>query len=178
MLAATCDTVTRPALSADAEALSWLSARVFGPGRFVRSAYRIREGTPVVSPYCRVAEVKGQLIAALRMTEVRIGATRGALLLGPLAVDPDFANQGHGRRLIAESLEAARLAGRTLVLLVGDLPYYGRLGFEPIAMGRITLPGPVDPARLLALELEPGSLSRASGRVVADVDDKNTPQSS
>ena len=46
--------------------------------------------------------------------------------------------------------------GFALVLLVGDMPYYGRFGFAPVPPGQITLPGPVDPARLLALELEPG----------------------
>jgi predicted N-acetyltransferase YhbS len=53
------------------------------------------------------------------------------------------------------------------VLLVGDMPYYGRFGFQPVPFGQITLPGPVDPARLLALELIPGSLADAAGQVKA-----------
>ena len=50
----------------------------------------------------------------------------------------------------------ARAEGFSLVLLVGDMPYYGRFGFNPVPPGQITLPGPVDPARLLSLELVPG----------------------
>lgn len=162
--------VTRAATAADMPAISHLSARVFGPGRFVRTAYRIREGTPDVSDFCRVALLGDRLVAAIRMTEITIGGRGGALLLGPLAVDPDFANQGHGRRLIAESMEAARKAGRELVLLVGDMPYYGRLGFVVVPAGRIELPGPVNPARLLALELQPGAVERYQGMVSGVMD--------
>lgn len=156
---------TRPATAADMPAISELSARVFGPGRFVRTAYRIREGTPDVSPFCRVAMLGQRIIAAIRLTDVRVAGNGGALLLGPLAVDPAFANLGYGRRLIAESMEAAKAAGREIVLLVGDIPYYGRLGFVLVPAGQIELPGPVDPQRLLALELQSGALQRFRGMV-------------
>jgi predicted N-acetyltransferase YhbS len=157
--------ITRPAILADVPAISGLCALVFGPGRFVRTAYRVREGTPDVSPFCRVVEVEGRLIAAIRMTGVAVGGEQGALLLGPLAVDPDHAGQGHGRRLIAESIASAKAAGVRLVLLVGNLSYYGRLGFVPVPPGRIEMPGPVDPARLLALEIEPGAAAHFAGAV-------------
>jgi predicted N-acetyltransferase YhbS len=157
---------TRAAVQADMPVVSELSARVFGPGRFVRTAYRVREGTPDVSSFCRVALLGDRIIAAIRMTEITIGGRADALLLGPLAVDPGFANLGYGRRLIAESMEAARAAGRQLVLLVGDMSYYGRLGFVLVPPGQITLPGPVDPTRLLAAELQPGALGHYRGLVV------------
>jgi predicted N-acetyltransferase YhbS len=169
------DVVSQPALSeaagvraavpGDAAAIRALHARAFGPGRFARTAYRVREGTPDISPFCRVCLIGGRMVAAVRFTPVRIGGRDGALLLGPLAVDPDFANRGHGRGLVARALEDARAAGVALVLLVGDEPYYGRLGFRRVPPGRITLPGPVDPARLLAAELAPGALGRYAGGV-------------
>jgi predicted N-acetyltransferase YhbS len=166
MTAASLSVTTRPAVQADIPIVSELSARVFGPGRFVRTAYRVREGTPDVSAFCRVAELDGRIIAAIRMTEIAIGGRGEALMLGPLAVDPMFAGQGYGRRLIAESMDAARSAGRELVLLVGDMPYYGRFGFVPVPRGQIVLPGPVDPARLLAAELTAGALPHFHGMVV------------
>lgn len=157
---------TRPVDASDAAAISALHARVFGPGRFVRTAYRIREGTPFASPYCRAALLDGRMVASLRMTRVRIGGEPKALMLGPLAVDPDYANLGYGRRLIAESLELARTAGERIVVLVGDMAYYGRLGFKPVLPpGRIWLPGPADPARILALELAPETLESYRGLV-------------
>jgi predicted N-acetyltransferase YhbS len=161
------DVTSRQLVAADAPSVSQLHARVFGPGRFARSAYRVREGTPEVSAFCRGAFKDGRLIAALRMTEVSIGGTPGALLLGPLAVDPAYAGQGFGRALIAEALDAARTKGKRLVVLVGDLPYYGRFGFQAVPPGQIRLPGPVNPARILAAELAPDVLGSYRGLVAA-----------
>ena len=161
------EVTTRPATAADLPEIGRLHAEVFGPGRFVRTAYRIREGTPDLSRFCRVALVGTRIIAALRMTEVAIGATANALLLGPLAVDPEFKGQGYGRQLVAEVLEVARTAGMALVVLVGDEPYYGKLGFVRVPPGQIMLPGPVDPLRLLAAELSAGALAATHGLVRA-----------
>jgi predicted N-acetyltransferase YhbS len=157
----------RPVTPADLPTVSELHARVFGPGRFTRTAYRVREGAPPISRYCRAAFLGSRIIAAVRFTDVAVGATEGALLLGPLAVDPEFAGKGFGRALVAEALEAARNDGVRLVVLVGDVPYYGRFGFAPVPPGQITLPGPVDPQRLLAAELAPGALAAYRGLVVA-----------
>lgn len=159
---------TRSVTDADAPAISALHARVFGPGRFVRSAYRVREGTRFASPYCRVALIGDRIVAALRHTQIKIGDQPGGLMLGPLAVDPDFANLGYGRRLIAESIDLARAEGEELVMLVGDMAYYGRLGFQPVKpFGKLYLPGPADPTRILALELRAGALADLAGLVTA-----------
>lgn len=161
------EVIDRPLTDADLPLVAGLHARVFGPGRFARSAYRVREGTAPVSPFCRGAFLGAKLVAALRMTEVKIGDKGGALLLGPLAVDQDYAGQGFGRGLIASALEAARAKGQLLVVLVGDMPYYGKFGFANVPPGQIVLPGPVNPARLLAAELVPGALAEYRGLVTA-----------
>ncbi len=162
---------TRHAVAADLPAISALHQLVFGPGRFARSAYRVREGTGKVSRLCRVAERASGLVAALRMTEVAIGGVEGAVLLGPLAVNPEYRGQGYGRQLVAEALAEAKALGLSLVVLVGDVPYYGRFGFAPVPPGQIALPGPVNPARLLAVELQNGALKRYCGAVTAAVAD-------
>jgi predicted N-acetyltransferase YhbS len=159
--------ITRPADESDAESISKLHDKAFGPGRFARAAYRVREGTEDVSRYCRVAHCAGKLVAAVRLTEISIGGEKGALLLGPLVVDPNRAGQGIGARLVAECLETARAAGQQLVILVGDVAYYERFGFHPVQPGQIMFPGPVDLRRVLAAELAPGSLMRYRGLVKA-----------
>ena len=164
----TSDLSIRHVQPEDLPQISALHARVFGPGRFARTAYRVRQGTPAISPYCRKALVGGELVAAVRLTAVTVGAQADALLLGPLAVEPQWAGQGLGRRLVAEALESARGGGIRLMLLVGDLPYYGRFGFSRVPPGQISLPGPADPARVLAAQLAPGALAQYSGLVAAD----------
>jgi predicted N-acetyltransferase YhbS len=159
--------IVEPIEDSDLPAVLALNARAFGPGRFARTAYRVREGTPPVSRFCLMARVGGELVASVRFTEVTIGGKGGALLLGPLAVEERYAGLGYGKRLVADGLEQARNAGIRLVVLVGDESYYGRFGFKRVAPGQIRLPGPVDPARVLAVELSPGALEDASGLVEA-----------
>lgn len=157
----------RRATPADFPAIASLHARVFGPGRFARTAYRVREGTAPVSRFCWVAMLGDGMVASLRMTEVTIGGKSGALLLGPIAVDQDFARQGFGKRLVGEALDAAHESGFAIVVLVGDDPYYGRFGFNAVRPGQIVFPGPVDPRRILACELRDGALANFSGAIVA-----------
>lgn len=159
----------RPVLPDDLPTVSALHRAAFGPGRYARTAYRVREGTPLVTPHCRAALIGSRLVAVLRFTAIEIGGKPGALLLGPVAIDPAVAGKGYGRSLITRAIEDARAAGQRLILLIGDLPYYGRLGFAPVPPGQIVLPGPVNPARLLALELEPGALGDYRGTVAASV---------
>lgn len=140
----------------------------FGPGALTRTAYRIREGLPRRSPYCRVIEAGGVVVAFSRCTLVRIGGTRGGLLLGPVAASADHANRGLARRAILDGLAAAGANGVSIAVLVGDHGYYGRLGFVPVAPGRIGLPGPVDLQRLLAIELQPDALARYGGLICGD----------
>ena len=146
----------------DAETIQHLNERVFGPGRFARTAYRIRERADPDPSLSFVARVGTLMVGANAMTPIVIGAVK-ALLLGPLIVEPVFRSQGIGEALVARSLEAAKAQGWKLVILVGDEPYYARVGFQRVPSGRIILPGPVDPARLLYCELEAGALEAAQG---------------
>lgn len=107
------------------------------------------------------------MIASLRMTEITIGGTPGAALLGPVAVDPDHRGLGLGTKLMSEALSVARDGGTALVVLVGDQPYYGRFGFNAVAPGQIVFPGPVNPARVLACELRAGALADYRGTIAA-----------
>lgn len=143
-----------------------IAEEAFGPGRFARAAYKIREGGPHRRDLSFAALVGDEVIASVRMTPIAAGEGR-ALMLGPLAVRPDYKNLGIGRKLVAIALEAARKDGWRLVILVGDAPYYAPLGFSKVVpYGQVTMPRPVDPARLLAAELTAGSLDRFRGDVV------------
>lgn len=139
-----------------------INAEAFGPGRFARAAYHIREGGPHESALSFVARDGDAIIASVRLTRVR-AATGEALLLGPLAVRPAYKNVGIGRKLVAIAIEAAAKAGHRAVILVGDEPYYGPLGFKRVPPGQITLPRPVDLNRLLIHEIEPGSIADITG---------------
>lgn len=148
-----------PELPSDRPLIRALHERAFGPGRFARTASRLREGANPDPALCFTARVGTLLVGSIRLTPLRIGGERG-LLLGPVAVEPAFEGRGIGRQLIERSLGAAEGCGYAMVVLVGDEPYYGRLGFKRLPPGRIAMPGPVDPARLLYRALDPAVLER------------------
>jgi predicted N-acetyltransferase YhbS len=150
-----------------AEIESLLDA-VFGLSRRVKTSYRLREGERPVDGLSFVALEPGRgVVGAISFWHVFIGeAGFPALLLGPLAVAPDLQGVGIGRSLIKLGLEKARALKAQLVILVGDEPYYGKAGFRKVPEDQLTLPGPVDPNRLLYLELEDGALAQAKGLVL------------
>lgn len=153
-----------PETAADAEAIERLHERTFGPGRYAKTAYRLREQVPHRLDLSFIARIGTLLVGSVRLSPVRIGDAK-ALLLGPLTVEPAFRERGVGQALIARALKEAAGKGERLVILVGDEPYYGRSGFRRIPPGRVKMPGPVDPARVLVAELVPGAFEGVSGRV-------------
>lgn len=157
----------RPEAAGDAQAIERLHERTFGPGRFVLSAYRIREHVDHVLDVSFTARIGTLLVGSVRQLPVTIGETP-ALLLGPLTVEPPFRSRGIGRMLMERALNEARDKGHRIVLLVGDEPYYSRVGFKPVPKGRITMPGPVDAARVLVFELVDGAFEGVSGAVAPD----------
>ena len=151
----------------DADAIERLHERTFGPGRYARTAYRIREDIQHRLDLSFVARVGTLMVGSVRLSPVRVGQTP-ALLLGPLTVEPPFRERGIGKVLMERALQEARSKGHRLVLLVGDEPYYGRVGFKKIPKGVATMPGPVDPARLLVAELTAGAFEGVSGPILPD----------
>jgi len=156
-----------PETAGDTVAIDRLHERTFGPGRFARSAYRIREGRGHALDLSFTARIGTLLVGSVRLTQICIGDTP-ALLLGPLTVEPPFRSHGIGRALIDRALANAKAKGHTLVVLVGDEPFYGKAGFKRIPKGQVKMPGPVDPARLLVAELTPGAFDGISGLIRPD----------
>ena len=158
-----------PETADDAPAIERLHERTFGPGRYARTAYRVREQLPHRRDLSFTARIGTLLVGSVRLTPIRIGKT-AALLLGPLTIEPPFRERGIGRALIERALSAARDHGHGLVVLVGDEPYYGKSGFKRVAKGVVSMPGPVDPARLLVAELVENAFRDVSGALRPDWD--------
>lgn len=154
-----------PENPADSAAIERLHERAFGPGRFARTAFRLREGVAPFADLCFIARVGTLLVGSIRLSPVVIGQDVQAILLGPITIDPAFQSRGIGAALMKRSLDVAKAGGHRLVILVGDAPYYSRFGFNVVPHGRLTLPGPVDPARLLVAELVDGAFDGVNGPV-------------
>lgn len=156
----------RPELPEDCPAIDALHTVSFGPGRFARAAFRVREGFAHDAQLSFVASHDGRMIGSVRLTPVLIGAS-AVMLLGPLAVMPEYKGRGAGRTLMMECMNAAANRDVDYVLLVGDAPYYGPFGFKSAPVGSIRFPAPVDPARVLLADLRTLKTDLPTGAVTA-----------
>jgi len=156
-----------PETANDAQAIERLHQRTFGPGRFVLSAYRLREHVDHLPELSFTARIGTLLVGSVRQLPICVGDTP-ALLLGPLTVEPPFRKRGVGRALLDRALKEAKAKGHRLVFLVGDEPYYGRLGFKIVPKGRAAMPGPVDYNRLLVAELAEAAFDGVTGAIRPD----------
>jgi predicted N-acetyltransferase YhbS len=151
----------------DAVAVERLHERTFGPGRYAKTAYRLREQVDHIRELSFTARIGTLLIGSVWLSPIRIGEAK-ALLLGPVTVEPAFRDRGVGQALIERALQQAKDKGHRLVVLVGDEAYYEKCGFKRIPRGRAIMPGPVDPARLLLVELAEGAFDGVSGPIRPD----------
>jgi len=147
----------------DEVAIERLVLRAFGPGRFAKAAERLREGRAPMFDVSVVAWVSREVVGCVRQWAVKVGETP-AVFLGPIAVEPDYRSHGLGAALIEHACGAATRGGHSVIVLVGDMPFFGPLGFTP-APG-VVMPGPVDQHRVLARALGAGA-SELKGLVVA-----------
>ena len=157
----------QPEVPDDVVAIERLHERTFGPGRYAKTAYRLREQVEHIRELSYTARIGTLLIGSVWLSPIRIGEAK-ALLLGPVTVEPAFRDRGVGQALIERALQEAKDKGHRLVVLVGDEAYYEKCGFKRIPRGRAIMPGPVDPARLLLAELTEGAFEGVSGPIRPD----------
>jgi predicted N-acetyltransferase YhbS len=148
-----------------ADAIEGVLDRAFGPGRHAKTSERVRERGARFEPgLSRVAlNDAGEVIGVCRIWRVEAGAP--VFFLGPLAVDPAAQAAGLGLAMTRDAVAACRSIGGAGIVLVGAERFFRPLGFSVAPAGRLALPGPVDPARLLWLELRPGGLDKVQGEL-------------
>jgi predicted N-acetyltransferase YhbS len=138
----------------------------FGADRHEKTSERLREGRLPADGLALTLKADGKLVGTIRLWNISAGGVP-ALLLGPLAVAKCHEGLGLGSKLMRHALAEATLRGHKAVLLVGDAPYYSRFGFDGGLTEGLALPGPVDRARFLGMELSEGALAQANGLVIA-----------
>ncbi len=158
-----------PCAPGDHDGIERLLDICFGLARRTKTSYRLREGEEAMAGLSFLARTdKVALAGVISYWRVFIGEHAiPALLLGPLAVHPNLQGQGIGRTLMKHTLALAKARGERLIILVGDEPYYARVGFRKVPQGRLVMPGHVDPDRLLYLELAQGALNDAEGLILS-----------
>lgn len=148
----------RPETPDDAPLIDDLIDRAFGPGRYAKAAERLREGNRLLAGLSITAWRGADLLGSVRMWPVRVG-DGVAVFLGPIAVEAEERKHGVGQALVERACQAAAQSGWAAVFLVGDAPYFGRMGFEPAPA--VVMPGPVDQRRVLWRPLAQNAIAPA-----------------
>jgi len=134
-----------------------LTNEAFGPGRYAKTAERIRENNSILRELSFVACQEDELMGSVRLWSLRVEGASGENLdgiafLGPIVVSSKMRSIGLGRHLVQKALQSAKEKSYRAVILVGALSYFGSLGFTKAK--NISLCGPVDPDRVLILSFD------------------------
>jgi predicted N-acetyltransferase YhbS len=151
--------------ASDVPARETLLDACFGDNRHQRTCQRLRDGRAPAAGLALSAVREGSLVGTLRLWHVSAGGC-DALMLGPLAVDPEMRGLGVGAALMEQALAVAEARGHGAVILLGDAPYYARFGFSAEKTAALQLPGAFERERLLGRELTSGALDGAWGMIV------------
>jgi predicted N-acetyltransferase YhbS len=133
----------------DAYAIEQIVKNAFGPGRFAKTAYRLREAHNYNHLFGFVTENHlGKIVATIRVAPLK--GYDDTVILGPIAVDSHCRNMGLGMSLMHKAeYECARYPNIKRIILVGDPDYYNRFGFVQKSATDIIFPAPVNKNRVL-----------------------------
>lgn len=115
-----------------------------------------------------VAEIDGMIIGHILFFPIHIKAkdkSHKSISLAPMAVLPEYQNQGVGSELVKYGLEKCREKGFKSVIVLGHPEYYPRFGFEKASKLGINPPFDAQDEAFMVMELAEGGLKGISGVV-------------
>lgn len=144
----------------DYSAVRRVNERAFGREGEAELVDALRKSS---EPYISlVAEMGQRLVGHIFFSPIQIESEESApaaLGLGPMAVLPEFQNQGIGSELVRRGLAECRRMGQEVVVVLGHPEYYPRFGFLPASRKGLSCEYTVPDEAFMALELREGALS-------------------
>jgi len=126
----------------------------FGPGRFARSVYRLREKNDRDTEFSYIYELNNQILSSISYYKTFLNNDINGLLLGPLAVDPEHRGKGYGVELVKYTIALIKKTTTyDFILVIGDYHYYEKFGFKKIN-NTFSFYGPVNSEKVLILHLK------------------------
>ena len=123
----------------------------FGPGRFARSVYRLREKNDRDTEFSYIYELNNQILSSISYYKTFLNNDINGLLLGPLAVDPEHRGKGYGVELVKYTITLIKKTkAYDFILVIGDYHYYEKFGFKKIN-NTFSFYGPVNSEKVLIL---------------------------
>lgn len=130
---------------------------------------RLHESEKFIPQLSLVAETDGgRIVGYILLTEVEIISSNRvaiSLAVAPLAVLPEFQNQGIGEMLIVEAHRKAAALGYGTAVLLGHKDYYPRFGYRKAIDFDIEFPFDVPHEFCMVAELLPDAFEGVCGTV-------------
>ena len=156
------DIVIREENKTDKNQIKDILDKSFGKNRFDRTVYLYRKIQPIreLSLVSYLYNDPSTVIGTINFYPVLVNEIQH-LLLGPLAVKPNYQGKGFGKSLIKKSLEIARSKGQMICFVSGEYIYYKEFGFNKIKDKNLNLKmlGQLTYKDLLVCELHKGALN-------------------
>ena len=109
-------------------------------------------------------EIVGHILFSIVVIETEEGNVQ-SLALAPVAVKPDYQNEGIGSSLVWEGLKRSKELRYRSVIVLGHSAYYPRFGFIPASEKDIKSPFEVPDEAFMVFELQKGALDGVQGTV-------------
>ena len=142
---------------AEHERVELIHATAFGGHQEADVVRALRQSATYRPDWSLVADESGTILAHVMLSHVGLqdsaGTVRRIAALAPLAVLPPHQCKGIGSALVRRGLELLDSQHEPLVIVRGELGYYGRFGFRPSIIVGVRAPFPVDADHYLALAL-------------------------
>ena len=156
----------RPEAQADHAAIGEVNRVAFGRENEARLVENLRRSPSFIPELSLVAVKDGSIVGHILFSPIAIQMGNGnlpALALAPVAVRPEYQNQGIGSELVRHGLKQCRDLGHKVIVVVGHPEYYPRFGFSSARAKGLDALFPVPDEAFMALELVPGALDGIAG---------------
>jgi putative acetyltransferase len=110
-----------------------------------------------------IAILNGRVVGHIMYSPLSLGGEVTGAGLGPMAVLPEYQNQGIGSKLVKVGNQKLKDAGCPFVIVVGHANYYPRFGFKPASAHGIECEWEVPDNAFMLLVLDQTKMQSVSG---------------
>lgn len=160
--------IIRPETSEDYTAIFEVNKLAFEQENEAQLVEKIRHLANFNPQLSLVAVKSSKVIGHILFSNIIIQSQKGsfsALALAPLAVHPEFQNQGIGSQLVQQGLRKCQSLGHKIVVVIGHPTFYTRFGFSSATAKGLSVLWQVPDEAFMILELIPDALDGISGVV-------------
>lgn len=151
----------------DFEAIRILNIKAFNRDNESKLIDRLRREKEYLPTLSLVAEYNKSIVGHIMHSSISVGDhSQGLAALAPMAVLPEFQNNGIGSQLVESAMEEAIKEGLSAIIVLGHPNFYPKFGFKKASAYGIICPyeGVPDEA-FMVLEFSKEALMGISGTV-------------